>query len=274
MGLAISQSVERDALALVGAVGETAAAGQCWRTVLSQGMQKLFRAKMGAVSDIGPVRPVPNPRPVRMTDVGLDPSEHATLFSYIQNPEVFDPFLSQVMAGPRTNRVVVRRQIVPDDQWYGIPLLDDHMLKVGLDDVLAGLFVDEGMSSGFMMIAVRPKGEQPFHDREIETMRLIHRGLNGWCRFLVDHDGPTLSRAGEPVVATATPPQLSPRLRQLLEFFIEGKSEKQAAEEMGLSRHTVHMHAKRLYRAMQVKTRAELVSKALRARKAESSMFC
>jgi DNA-binding CsgD family transcriptional regulator len=272
MGFSDSHSLERSVLRLVGAVGETAAAGEDWRKVLGQGVLELFHVKVGAVSDIGPVRPAPNPRPKRMTDFGLTEGERNALFSYIHDPDAFDPFLSSILAGPRVNRVVTRRDIVPDDNWYGITLVEDYMLKAGLDDVLAGIFIGGvgDQASAFMTVGVRAAGERPFGAPEVEAMRMLQQGLAGWSRFLVDH--PTLAAPqanaftlGEGVSADALP-RLSPRLRQLLDCFIQGKTEPQAADEMRLSRHTVHMHAKRLYRAMDVNTRAELVAKALRSR--------
>lgn len=272
MGSAEPHSREHRLLHLIGAVGETAAARQDWRRVLSEGIRELFEVKMGAVSDIGPVRPAPNPRPARMTDVGLTDGERNTLFSYVHDPDAFDPFLSNILAGPRVSRVVTRRDLVPDDNWYGITLVEDYMLKAGLDDVLAGVFIGGvgDQASAFMTVAVRAAGERPFGTVEIESMRMLQQGLAGWSRFLIDHPShgqpPMQMLALSENPPTRGLPRLSPRLRQLLDCFIQGKSEQQAADEMGLSRHTVHMHAKRLYRAMEVKTRAELVAKALRAR--------
>jgi DNA-binding CsgD family transcriptional regulator len=233
--------------------------------VLSEGIQDLFRAKMGAVVDIDPTQSGPNPRPQRVTEVGLTSSERRALWSYIDDPDAHDPFLSSVLAGPRQNRVVTRRELVSDDQWYGITLVEDYVLKAGLDDVLAGVFMIDGGRAGFLTSVLRASKDPAFTPAEADTMRLIQQGLAGWSRFLIDGHSPSAPATLRPIHADAFAQRLSPRLRELLQRFIEGKSEQQAADEMGLSRHTVHMHAKRLYKAMNVKTRAELVAKALRA---------
>lgn len=261
-----THSPERAALSLVGAVGETAAAGQDWRQVLALGLQSLFNVKMGALVDIDSAHATPNPRPRHVTEVGLTEGERAALWSYVHDPDAFDPFLSNILAGPRSNRVVTRRDVVADDNWYGIPLVEDYIRKAGLDDLLVGVFIPEGAKSGFMTVAHRALGERSFTSVEAETMRLIQHGLSGWSRLLIDRSAPPSMTPARDPLARFPMPRLSPRLRQLLEGFIAGKSERQVADEMGLSRHTVHMHAKRLYKAMEVKSRAELVAKAMRAR--------
>jgi DNA-binding NarL/FixJ family response regulator len=51
---------------------------------------------------------------------------------------------------------------------------------------------------------------------------------------------------------------LSPRLRQTLDRLLEGKREKQVADELGLSPGTVHGYVCALYRRFRVSSRAEL----------------
>ena len=54
---------------------------------------------------------------------------------------------------------------------------------------------------------------------------------------------------------------LPPRLQQTLSSLLAGDSEKQAAAKMGLSRHTVHVYVKSLYRRYGVSSRGELLAK-------------
>jgi DNA-binding CsgD family transcriptional regulator len=53
------------------------------------------------------------------------------------------------------------------------------------------------------------------------------------------------------------PPQLAPVLARLL----EGESEKQVADRLGISPHTVNRHVQRLYRRFGVHSRGELMSR-------------
>lgn len=58
--------------------------------------------------------------------------------------------------------------------------------------------------------------------------------------------------------------QLTPRMRDTLAGILRGGSEKTIAEELQLSKHTVHEHMKRLHLAFGVSTRTELLARVLR----------
>ena len=59
-------------------------------------------------------------------------------------------------------------------------------------------------------------------------------------------------------------PSLSPRMRQTLDRLLVGDSEKQIAGGLGLSRHTVHVYVKALYKGFGVSSRGELLAKFVR----------
>jgi DNA-binding NarL/FixJ family response regulator len=58
--------------------------------------------------------------------------------------------------------------------------------------------------------------------------------------------------------------RLSPRLRQLLSYLLQGDSEEQAAHRLGLTRDTTHQYVKALYRRLGVNTRGELMARFVR----------
>ena len=58
---------------------------------------------------------------------------------------------------------------------------------------------------------------------------------------------------------------LAPRIAQTLELLLEGGSEKELAGQLGLSRHTVHVYVKSIYRHYGVCSRAELMALFVRA---------
>jgi DNA-binding CsgD family transcriptional regulator len=68
---------------------------------------------------------------------------------------------------------------------------------------------------------------------------------------------------------TSTPPApindqlegLSPRVRQTLGRLLAGDSEKQIGIHMAVSRHTVHVYVKTLYRRFHVSSRGELLAR-------------
>jgi FixJ family two-component response regulator len=69
---------------------------------------------------------------------------------------------------------------------------------------------------------------------------------------------PPPAAATGPLAATAA--ALSPRLRQTLRCLLRGEGEKQIAERLGLSRHTVHDYIKSLHRCFGVNSRGELLA--------------
>ena len=54
---------------------------------------------------------------------------------------------------------------------------------------------------------------------------------------------------------------LSPRQRQTLELLLAGNAEKQIAARLAISRHTVHVYVKSLYKCFGVCSRAELLAR-------------
>jgi DNA-binding CsgD family transcriptional regulator len=54
---------------------------------------------------------------------------------------------------------------------------------------------------------------------------------------------------------------LSPRERQTLELLLAGNAEKQIAAQLEISRHTVHVYVKSLYKRFGVNSRSELLAK-------------
>jgi DNA-binding CsgD family transcriptional regulator len=80
------------------------------------------------------------------------------------------------------------------------------------------------------------------------------RLVAGFCRLLGDQFS-----AGKRPSAGQTP--LAPRQRQTLELLLEGKSEKEIANQFAISRHTVHVYVKLLYKRFGVSSRAELLAR-------------
>jgi DNA-binding CsgD family transcriptional regulator len=71
------------------------------------------------------------------------------------------------------------------------------------------------------------------------------------------------TRVGSVMPDSCNDPRLSPRQRQTLRHLLEGDLEKQVAAKLGLSRHTVHVYVKALYKHFGVSSRGELLAKCL-----------
>jgi DNA-binding NarL/FixJ family response regulator len=59
-------------------------------------------------------------------------------------------------------------------------------------------------------------------------------------------------------------PEITERMKQTLQHLLAGDSEKQVAAKLGLSRNTVHVYVKNLYKYFHVYSRGELLAKCLR----------
>jgi DNA-binding CsgD family transcriptional regulator len=82
------------------------------------------------------------------------------------------------------------------------------------------------------------------------------RFLASWCRLVGDDLG--CNRHGR---SSANDERLSPRLRETLRLLLNGDSEKEIAAKLELSRHTVHVYVKGLYRHFGTSSRAELLAR-------------
>jgi len=87
-----------------------------------------------------------------------------------------------------------------------------------------------------------------------EGVQRRRRLVANFCSMLGEQmlDGKRFVRGGEP---------LSRRERQTLELLLAGNAEKQIAAQLSISRHTVHVYVKSLYRQFNVNSRGELLAR-------------
>ena len=88
---------------------------------------------------------------------------------------------------------------------------------------------------------------EPFGTRETTLLHLLHTELLP----VYQHELSRHSMNGA---------SITPRMRQTLDLLLTGCSEKQAATKLGLSKHTVHVYVRNLYRHYNVNSRSELLS--------------
>lgn len=76
-----------------------------------------------------------------------------------------------------------------------------------------------------------------------------------FCKLLGDQLG------GDRKFPTKAIESLPPRHRQTLERLLAGDGEKQIAQQLGISQHTVHQYVKALHKRFSVSSRGELLAK-------------
>jgi DNA-binding CsgD family transcriptional regulator len=96
----------------------------------------------------------------------------------------------------------------------------------------------------------RAWGDEPFTTAHHRLVRLLHVELGRLWRK------DALRRAKDPTNA------LPPRLSQTLDELLQGKSEKEIALRLELSRHTIHNYVKALHQRFGVSSRGELLARA------------
>ena len=81
---------------------------------------------------------------------------------------------------------------------------------------------------------------------------------------------PEIARRVVSLFRTVRPPEqsdcnLTPHERRILKLLVEGHSYKSAAAELGVAFHTIAFHVQNIYQKLQVHSKSEAVSKALRS---------
>jgi DNA-binding CsgD family transcriptional regulator len=183
-------------------------------------------------------------------DVGFaGESERRTFLSYVggEQRRSEDPALSRVPA--RMDSPVgtfARAQLIDDRGWYRSDHVQEFRRAGRVDGFLYALRVGGDGDTGYGIGMHRAWGRRAYTERERRLLDVFHRESQR-LRATLPTDGP----------ATGLPPRLAQTLRALG----RGLSEKQVADEMGLSPHTVHEYVKALHQRFGVKSRGELLAR-------------
>jgi DNA-binding CsgD family transcriptional regulator len=164
----------------------------------------------------------------------------------------FSPLVRGLMQGcPPTAGAVftaTRQELVPDRSWYQDPYVCEHLLPTHLDHAIyssaraASPNVVQGL--GFH----REKKDRPFDARDRALIQFFHAEYGALL-------------PPQPAFGSSVGAQLAPRQRQVLELLVEGLADKEIAERLGISRHTVNQYTKQLYRRFGVTSRALLAAR-------------
>jgi DNA-binding CsgD family transcriptional regulator len=171
-------------------------------------------------------------------------------FVHAQQEDMIDPSmgpLATAVSGPFCT--LTREQLVSDRSWYRSAHVQDLRKAARVDSFLYSVCVPS--TGGLRCISLhRAWGERAFSERERRLVDVFHRE----CGFL--HAAP--SGLSEAVIRG-----LTPRLVDTLRGLARGRSEKQVADDLRLSPHTVHEYVKALYRHFGVQSRSELLAACL-----------
>lgn len=188
--------------------------------------------------------------PTAMLKGGLSDKEFAIIVeaSHDQDhkPPEHDPWTSIVLSATgATTRG--RRQLVPDDTyWYEHPNTKSYRQGF-IDDFIFSTYCLDRNDNKYSMIGLhRHWGRDPFTPKQSRMAHIVMSEVK-WLHACYD-DG-------------ITGIELSPRLRGVLRYLLEGWSNKKIASEVGLSPHTVSDYVKDIYLHFGVHSRHELFNR-------------
>ena len=141
-----------------------------------------------------------------------------------------------------------RAELSDDASYHAAPYYRDFLRHLDCDDYVVSIRVVDVPRRPEAISVDRPHGAARFGPREVALLKLLHdeiAPLVGVRLATEDH----LCRNG-----------LSKRINETLSLLLEGKSEKEAANRLGLSARTVHDYVTTLYEHFRVNSRAELLA--------------
>jgi DNA-binding CsgD family transcriptional regulator len=230
-----------------------------WTNRLMEGLAELFGTKMvGLAWATLPDGPGQSNRAEVELHHGFSADElRLWTQSYCGEDRKFQSeFLRRVVNIPARFVTVRRQDVMSDADWYSLPEIDTVHRQLDIDANMASFFVSLSMGRIFGIGVHRPWGAPQFTVDERRELRRLHLELARAWR----------NRLAEPNDRDAAIRALPERPRQVLWLLCLGRSEKEIAEHLDLSPHTVHNHVKRLHEVLSVKSRGELLARAFRNR--------
>jgi DNA-binding CsgD family transcriptional regulator len=210
-----------------------------WRPFMVAELLKLFRAEVVISSELY-VEPTATAGTWLVTDIGWGVDATGHTWRIESEDRESDPKVYEIVVGhaPKPGEEAARAEIKPSRPIYagGTFVLSSQTLPhINAIDQL-------GLHRG---------GDAPrFTPADHRLIRLFHAELGRFWRADVLHRTRDPNRV------------LAPRLRQTLDLLVDGLSEKEIANELSISPHTVHNYVKALHQRFKVSSRGELIAAA------------
>jgi DNA-binding CsgD family transcriptional regulator len=238
----------RNVFRLIGEVREMGADPKVWRPHMVKRLRQLFEAQIVVSSEVH-AQTTKVPGHLRVIDIGWGCDTEDNLW------DIHTEHSDENLEGWRLAAGHLPEERDPQgEQAVDVPVKPIKPVYGGKSFVLSQYSlphinaVDQlGIHRGF--------GDEPFSSAEHRLIRLFHSELGRlWKRdVLRDATDPTRD--------------LPPRLSQTLSELLVGRSEKEIANRLDLSRHTIHNYVKALHQRFEVSSRGELLAKAGAAQK-------
>jgi DNA-binding CsgD family transcriptional regulator len=217
-----------------------------WRTHVLQSMSSLIGADW-SMAFLGRL-------PFDAADVELPLHVHIDLdpqwLKYFGNRDLTpDPCTQNIIPRLGIGFTETREQLCDNQQWYTSEHFNEVCRPSRVDHYVMSILPLRQQGFFHTISFGRRLGGRSFDQHSGKMLGLLHEELDLlWKR-------PSL------IPESSETAKLSPRLRQVLDGFVAGFSEKQIARKLGLAKSTIHNHVSRLHRVMDVSSRGELLAK-------------
>ena len=159
-----------------------------------------------------------------------------------------DPMSREVMRNVGLPRAYIRDDVATDEEWDGHWMARKFLHYYGVGERMVSV-IPLAEDCECIMLLDRPLDGDRFTSADKQFFFMVVSGLRGLHRNLCIERG----------AIHATKP-LSRRERETYCHLLTSMSEAEIAEQMGLSAHTVHDYARKLYRKFNVKGRVGLMA--------------
>jgi DNA-binding CsgD family transcriptional regulator len=181
--------------------------------------------------------------------IGFDSDEQKVRQKYLHSGDPPDPAVPAIMSRVGHFLTMRRRQLVDDAEWYRSDHYEAVRRVTRTDHQLYSRIWLPDPGACFAIGIHRDTGDDDFTDRDAQVLNLFHE--QAWKLYSLK--GPTGQQ--DPRIAS-----LPPRLKPVLTHLLAGDAEKQVAQKLGKSRHTIHEYTKAIYRHLEVNSRGELLA--------------
>jgi DNA-binding CsgD family transcriptional regulator len=184
---------------------------------------------------------------------GWDSTTLPVLTSLAEKGSAFNPGLRALMHAGKVETghtvTATRHALVDDRTWYASPYVDDYIVPAHLDHALFSTKRGAIPSIVHGMGFYRSRNERPFDEQDRDLLHLFHSECDQMLRA-------SASAADSLLLA-----QLSPRERHTFDLLLAGLADKEIADRLGISPHTVNQYTKSIYRRFGVHSRAALLAR-------------
>ena len=246
----------REALRLVSELRELPPSTTIRAHHLINGLCKLLGARNGLLGILSNFREGSEPEIIHSVIGGdIDSKAQRGFVKYVDTECEKDPLVEATIHNCNKPIVISRSERVCDRDWYNSPHVAEFRKQyTRVDDSIYAYFPMHKPGVVVGLGINRDWSDRPFGEREKNLIELMHDQLAWLYRDFEKENESGNSPGKRP---------LSPRLQQTLARLVAGDSEKQVANQLGLSIHTIHDYVKALYQRFGVNSRPELLAKCL-----------